>query len=266
MQIKILIIGDIVGKPGRKILQDKLPRLIERWSLSFVIANGENAAGGSGITLETMEEILKAGVDCITSGDHVWKKKEVVSLLEKDRRLLRPENYGERAAGSGVGLYKTRTGHEIGVVNLLGRVFMKPCDCPFKAAERAVSSLSHKTKIILVDMHAEATSEKVAMGWMLDGRVSAVFGTHTHIQTADERVLPKGTAYITDLGMTGPYESVLGRQTDRVLQAILTQMPCAFDVAKGDVRLCGALVTVDSDTGRALDIQRLVVKEMGENG
>jgi hypothetical protein len=261
MRIKVLTIGDIVGKPGRKILLDKLPRLIETWNLAFVIANGENVAGGSGITPETMEEILKAGVDCITSGDHVWKKKEIVPVLSKDHRILRPENYGERAAGSGVGLYKTRTGHEIGVVNLLGRVFMKPCDCPFKAAEKAVTSLSLKAKIIFLDMHAEATSEKVAMGWMLDGRVSAVYGTHTHIQTADERILPKGTAYITDLGMTGPYESVLGRETERVLHAILTQMPCTFDVARGDVRLCGALVTVDTDTGRAVEIQRVAVKE-----
>ena len=261
MRIKVLTIGDIVGKPGRKILLDKLPRLIETWSLAFVIANGENVAGGSGITPETMEEMLKAGVDCITSGDHVWKKKEIVPVLSKDHRLLRPENYGERAAGSGVGLYKTRTGHEIGVVNLLGRVFMKPCDCPFKAVEKAVTSLSLKAKMIFVDVHAEATSEKVAMGWMLDGRVSAVYGTHTHIQTADERVLPKGTAYITDLGMTGPYESVLGRETERVLHAILTQMPCTFDVARGDVRLCGALVTVDTDTGRAFEIQRVAVRE-----
>jgi hypothetical protein len=261
MRVKILTIGDIVGKPGRKILLDKLPKLIETWNLTFVIANGENVAGGSGITAETMAEIFKAGVDCITSGDHIWKKKETVQILSKEPRLLRPENYGDRAAGSGVGLYKTRTGHEIGVVNLLGRVFMKPCDCPFKAAEKTVTSLSLKAKTIFVDVHAEATSEKVAMGWMLDGRVSAVFGTHTHIQTADERILPKGTAYITDLGMTGPYESVLGRETDRVLHSILTQMPCVYDVATGDVRLCGALVTVDTDTGRAVDIQRVVVRE-----
>ena len=261
MRIKILAIGDIVGKPGRQILLDKLPKLITAWELAFVIANGENAAGGSGLTPETMGEILKAGVDCITSGDHVWKKKEIVPILSKDHRILRPENYGERAAGSGVGLYKTRTGHEIGVVNLLGRVFMKPCDCPFKAAEKVVAGLSLKTKMIFVDMHAEATSEKVAMGWMLDGRVSAVYGTHTHIQTADERVLPKGTAYITDLGMTGPYASVLGREVDRVLQSILTQMPCTFDVARDDVRVGGALMTVDTDTGRAVDIQRVMVKE-----
>ena len=261
MKVKVLAIGDIVGKPGRKILLDKLPKLIAAWDLAFVIANGENAAGGSGITADTMDEIFKAGVDCITSGDHIWKKKEIVQILSKEPRLLRPENYGDRAAGSGVGRYKTRTGHEIGVVNLLGRVFMKPCDCPFKAAEKAVTSLSLKTKLIFVDMHAEATSEKVAMGWMLDGRASAVYGTHTHIQTADERVLPKGTAYITDLGMTGPYESVLGRELDRVLQSILTQMPCMFDVAKKDVRLCGALVTADTETGRAVDVQRVVVKE-----
>ena len=261
MQIRVLAIGDIIGKPGRKVLLDKLPRLIETLNLAFVIANGENAAGGSGVTADTLEEILKAGVDCVTSGDHVWKKKEVLPLLSKDHRLLRPENYGDRAAGSGIGLYKTRTGHEIAVVNLLGRVFMKPCDCPFGAAEHALSRLASKTRLIFVDMHAEATSEKVAMGWMLDGRVSAVFGTHTHIQTADERVLPKGTAYITDLGMTGPYDSVLGRETDRVLQAILTQMPTVFDVAKGDVRLCGALITADTETGRATAIQRVVVKE-----
>ncbi len=261
MRINVLVIGDVVGKPGRKILQDKLPALIEKHSLAFVIANGENAAGGSGLTPETAGELLKAGVDCITSGDHVWKKKEAVPLLSTDKRVLRPVNYGDRAAGSGCGLYKARTGHDIAVVNLLGRVFLKPVDCPFKAAEQSVASLSLKTKIILVDMHGEATSEKVAMGWMLDGRVSAVFGTHTHIQTADERVLPKGTAYITDLGMTGPYESVLGRETERVLQAILTQMPCTFDVARGDVRICGALVTVDSDTGRALQIERIVVRE-----
>jgi metallophosphoesterase (TIGR00282 family) len=261
MQIKVLAIGDIVGKPGRKVLLDKLPRLIESWNLAFVIANGENLAGGSGITADTLADVLKAGVDCVTSGDHVWKKKEVVSLLSKEPRLLRPENYGDRAAGSGIGLYKTRTGHDIAVVNLLGRVFMKPCDCPFKAAEHALSRLETKARLVLVDMHAEATSEKVAMGWMLDGRVTAVFGTHTHIQTADERILPKGTAYITDLGMTGPYDSVLGRETDRVLQAILTQMPTVFDVATSDARLCGAVITLDTDTGRAADIRRVALRQ-----
>ena len=263
MDLNVLMLGDVVGKPGRRILRERLKESRDRMNVGFCVVNGENAAGGSGITGDTAREILDAGADVITTGDHVWKQKEAATLLTENHSILRPENLGPHAVGVGHAVFETGQGTKIGVVNLLGRVFMNPCDCPFRAAEAVVAELSAEAKVILVDMHCEATSEKIAMGWFLAGKVSAVVGTHTHVQTADECVLPEGTAYITDLGMTGPHDSVLGRRTDRVLEAVLTSMPKSFNVAKGDVRMCGVLVTIDTGTGHALAIERVVVAEDG---
>lgn len=259
MKLKILALGDIVGRPGREIIEKKLPQLIKEEAIDFVVANGENSAGGSGITLEVAEKLFSAGLDVITTGDHIWKKKEIIPVLEREPRILRPANYSPLAKGRGWVVVEDHGGHLIGVINLMGRVFMQPVDCPFRTVDQILKEVSKKTCIILLDMHAEATSEKIAMGWYLDGRVTAVVGTHTHVQTADERVLPGGTAYITDLGMTGPYRSILGRDIDRVLKAIVTQMPTRFDVAEKDVRMSGAIITADPSTGKAEDIKRWVV-------
>jgi len=255
--VNILAIGDIVGRPGRRVLHDHLPDLMQREGVDFCVANAENAAGGSGLTVETARELLDLGIDVLTSGDHVWKKREILGLVDAEPRLLRPANLSPEAAGRGYGVYEARGGVRVGVVNLQGRTFMKPVDCPFRTVRRILEELSTQTAVLVVDFHAEATAEKVAMGWFLDGQASAVVGTHTHIQTADERLLPNGTAYLTDLGMTGPYESVIGRRTDRVLKALITQMPQSFDVAKRDRRLCGALIAVEPETGRATSIRRV---------
>jgi metallophosphoesterase (TIGR00282 family) len=261
MIFKTLILGDIVGRPGREVIEKHLPALIQKGGIDFAVANGENASGGSGITPEVAKKLFASGLDAITTGDHVWKKKEVLQLLETEPRILRPANYSPMALGKGWTVVESRGGIPVGVINLLGRIFMQPIDCPFRAVDEVLKEVSGRAKVIFVDMHAEATSEKIAMGWYLDGRVSAVVGTHTHVQTADERVLPGGTAYITDLGMTGPYKSVLGRDIDRVLKAIITQMPTRFYVAEKDVRMSGAVITVDSSTGKAQEIKRLVLHE-----
>jgi hypothetical protein len=258
VDFRILLIGDIVGAPGRRAIEVALPKLVERNRIDFVIANAENAAGGSGLTPEIADELFSRGVDVITTGDHVWRQKEIVPRLETDNRILRPANYPRSASGKGYALVEAKNGVKVAVLNILGRIFMQPANCPFDTADAIVSEMSMDTGVIVVDMHAEATSEKVAMGWFLDGRVSAVLGTHTHIQTADERVLPGGTAYITDVGMTGPYDSVIGRVKEKVLAALMTAMPRHFDVAEGDIRLGGALVTVDSDRGRAKAIERVM--------
>lgn len=261
MKINVLVIGDIVGKPGRIILKNKLKTYIDRENIHVCIANGENAAGGAGITEEIAKELFSYGVDVITTGDHVWDKKDILHFLETNRDILRPANYSPLAVGRGYVVKDSRLGIPIAVINLLGRVFMKPVDCPFRAVDDILKIISKETKVIFVDMHAEATSEKIAMGWYLDGRVSAVFGTHTHVPTADERILPKGTAFISDLGMTGPHESVLGRKIECVLKAIITQMPTRFEVAEGDVRINGAMIVVDSQTGQADSIRRVEIKE-----
>jgi hypothetical protein len=255
--MKIFFIGDIVGRPGRQVLSERLPGFLQGEAIDFCIANGENAAGGSGLTVEVMKELLRLPIDVLTSGDHIWCKKEIVPAADTEERLLRPANLSPEAAGRGAGLYQARNGIAVGVINLQGRTFMKPCDCPFHTARRLVEELRKKTRVIIVDMHAEATSEKAAIAWFLDGQVSAVLGTHTHVQTADERILPGGTAFITDVGMTGPHKSIIGRRIDRVLQAALTQMPVPFDVAKEDRRISGAVVTVREDTGGATDIKRV---------
>lgn len=260
MKIKILVIGDIVGRPGRDFLKDKLSELLRQKEISFCVANAENTAGGSGITPEITEELLSYGINVLTSGDHIWKRKEIIPILDANPRLLRPANYSSEAAGKGFNIFDTAQGHSIAVINLVGRTFMPPVNCPFHAVDEILSEVSTKTNLILVDFHAEATSDKVAMGWHLDGKVGFLFGTHTHIQTADERILPGGTAYITDLGMTGPYDSVLGRKIEKVLSVFITGVPTHFDVAEDDVRLCGALVTLDTSSGKALSIERIVIK------
>ena len=254
--VKILFIGDIVGKPGRTLVRDAVRRLVEHWDIDLVVANVENAAGGNGITRETGEAIRDAGVEVMTSGNHIWDKREALGYIEMEPRLLRPANY-PAAPGHGHLVVEARDGTPVAVVNLMGRVFMAPLDNPFAVADALLAELRERAAVILVDFHAEATSEKIAMGWHLDGRVSAVVGTHTHVQAADERILPEGTAYITDVGMTGPHDSVIGVEKGVVLQRFRTSMPARFDTATGDVRLHAVVVTVAAESGRATAIDRL---------
>ena len=250
-----------MGRPGREVVAELMPGLIREHDLSFVVVNAENVAGGSGLTPETVKPLFDGGVDCITAGDHVFQRKEILPLLETDARILRPANYAAQASGKGFTVLRGRKGERVGVISLLGRVFMKPIDDPFAAVDAILARLAGETDILIVDFHAEATSEKVAMGWYLDGRVTAVVGTHTHVQTADEQILPKGTAYITDLGMTGPHASVLGREVDKVVRALTTGMPTHFDVASEDVRMCGVLITADPLTHKATAIERVAIKK-----
>ena len=257
--MKILFLGDIVGRPGRAAVRQLLPYLKESEKIDVVIANAENAAGGSGITPRIVEELEEYGVDVITSGDHIWKKKEIYDYLDKNDHVVRPANYPEGAPGMGGTVVKVG-GKKVGVINLIGRVFMDAVDCPFKAAQKEVDRIKQETKIIIVDLHAEATSEKVAMGWFLDGKVSAVIGTHTHIQTADEKILPEGTAYITDCGMTGPYDSVIGRKKEEILRRFITQLPTRFETAESGVEMHGVIVEIDDATGKALNIKRVQEK------
>lgn len=255
--MNILFIGDIVGSPGRQAVKEIMPPLIKKKKIDFVIANAENAAGGSGITPDTAEELFGCGVDVLTSGDHIWKKKEVFDMLDRDKRILRPANYPKGAPGAGATVVESQDGLKVGVINLLGRVFIGTLECPFKTAQELTEQVRKKTSIIIVDIHAEATSEKIALGRFLDGTVSAVIGTHTHVQTADEQILSKGTAYITDAGMTGPFDSIIGRKVDQILTRFLTQMPTRFEMATDDIRLQGIIVEIDEKTGKALDIKRV---------
>jgi metallophosphoesterase (TIGR00282 family) len=255
--IRVLVIGDIVGEPGRRVCETMVPALRQRERLDFVVANGENIAAGSGITEATLQTLLQNGVDVVTTGDHVFKKREVYDLLKRSRRILRPANYPVGAHGFGSSVYDIVGMCSIGVVNLLGRVFLQTVDCPFQRITPIVEELRQKTRIVIIDFHAEATSEKIAMGWYLDGKVSCVYGTHTHVQTADETILPQGTAYITDIGMTGPCRSVLGRDIEAVLHRFTTQMPAHFAVARDDIRLHGAIVEIDIATGKAVSIRRI---------
>jgi hypothetical protein len=257
--MRILFIGDIVGKPGRKAIQGLLEKLISEYEIEFTIANGENAAGGIGITPAIALEILNEGVDVITSGNHIWAKKEIIPFLDEESRILRPANYPAQVPGRGRGLFQLRNSEKIAVLNLEGRVFMKHLDCPFRVGEKEVEWLRKETHTIVVDFHAEATSEKMAMGWFLDGRVSALLGTHTHVQTSDERILDGGTAYITDVGMTGPLDSVIGIRKEIALDRLLTQIPWKFDVATEDVELQGVVIEVDGLTGKSKNIQRIRV-------
>lgn len=254
---RVLAVGDVVGSPGRRACMEIIPRLRKQEAIDFVIANGENVAGGSGVTESTCSDLFNHGVDVITSGDHVFKKKEAEELLNRHNRILRPANYPRSVPGHGSTIVRTQQGWKVGVINLIGRVFLKTVDCPFEIGGRAVDELLKETQIIFVDIHAEATSEKVALGWFFDGKVSGVFGTHTHVQTADERILPKGTGYITELGMCGPYHSVIGRRIDQVFQMFQTQMPVRLDVAEEDARISGAVFEINPETGKAISIRRV---------
>ena len=256
--MNILMVGDVFGEPGRAAIARLLPGLRQQHAIDLCVVNVENAAGGFGVTPAMARQFLEQGADVMTSGNHIWDKKEIVEYIVKENLLLRPANFPAGTPGSGFITVKAGP-HRVAVLNLMGRVFMAPIDCPFRKADEVLPDLRRDTPIILVDMHCEATSESQAMGWYLDGRVSAVVGTHRHVQTADERVLPGGTAYITDLGMTGPTEGVIGVDRELILQRFLSQMPARFEPAKGPAALHGVVIVVDPDTGRASDIRRLRV-------
>ena len=262
--MRIFFIGDIVGSPGRNAVIKFLNKIKSENNIDVVLANGENASGGFGLTPGNAKELLNCGIDVITSGNHIWDKKEIIEFISSEGRVLRPANYPEGIPGNGRILINTRFGEKVGIISLVGRVFMDNIDCPFTVSCREISKLSIETDIIIIDFHAEATSEKIAMGWFLDGKVSAVIGTHTHVQTADEKILPKGTAYISDVGMTGSMNSVIGINKDIVIEKFLTCMPKKFEVAKGDVQLNGVIVDIDSNTGKSTSIQRIGIPLHGD--
>jgi metallophosphoesterase (TIGR00282 family) len=254
--LNILFIGDIVGAPGRRAVEELLPRLVAGHAIDLVVANGENASGGIGITPQVAEQLLNQGVDLLTSGNHIWKHKEILPYLKDTDRLLRPANDPPGAPGRGHTILETAGGEPVAVINLEGRVFMNPLPCPFRTVDDILAVLPPEVKVILVDMHAEATSEKQALGWHLDGRVSAVIGTHTHVQTADERILPGGAGYITDIGMTGPVDSVIGMRREGILERFLTALPQPFKVASQNIQLQGAVLTINPQ-GRCQNITRI---------
>jgi metallophosphoesterase (TIGR00282 family) len=260
MQIRLLFVGDIVGEPGRLMVRDFVPKLRQQLAVDFVIANGENMAGGFGITPETFQEITQAGVDVVTGGNHTFDKKEGIPVLESEPFVLRPANYPAKTPGRGWCTVSNQHGKKIAVINVMGRVFMDPLDCPFAKVDELLAQLPSDVGAILVDFHAEATSEKVAMGWHLDGRASFVVGTHTHIPTGDARILPQGTAYLTDAGMTGPYDSVIGVKKEIIVSRFVTRRGRKFETASGDPWLCGAVVTVDAASRRAIDIQSIRIE------
>jgi len=255
--VKLLFIGDIVGRPGRFALSALLDKLVDRHAIDMVIANGENAAAGFGLTPDIARELFGYGVDVLTSGNHIWDKREIYGLLDRDEPILRPGNYPEGLPGRGYGIFTTPGGSKIGILNLEGRVFMNNLECPFRTADALIETLKKETSVIFVDFHAEATSEKVALGHYLDGKVTAVVGTHTHVQTADETILPGGTAYLTDAGMTGSHDAVIGIRKELAIERFLTQLPVRFEVAKKDPILCGVVVTVDAKSAKALAIERV---------
>jgi metallophosphoesterase (TIGR00282 family) len=259
--MNILFIGDIVGRPGRDLVHRGLRGLVEYYGIDLVIANAENSANGFGITRDIGHTLLEWGVDVMTSGNHIWDKKEVLEYIVTEPRLLRPANYPAGVPGRGSYVAQTGDGRAVGVINLMGRVFMVPIDDPFAVALREIEAIRHKTRIIFVDMHAEATSEKIAMGWHLDGKVTAVVGTHTHVQTADDRILPNGTAYLTDAGMTGPHDSIIGMEKEPSLARFLNGMPTKFEPASGNPRLNGVVIEADDKTGRATKITRISCSE-----
>jgi metallophosphoesterase (TIGR00282 family) len=259
--MRLLFIGDIFASAGRRIVANQLQRLVTSENVDLVIANGENSAGGFGITPSIAQELFALGIEVITTGNHVWDKREVYDWFEREPRLLRPANYPESLPGRGLYLGKTRAGLPYAVLNLQGRVHMATIDCPFRKADELIARIPPEVKVRFLDFHAEATSEKVAMGWYVDGRVSAMVGTHTHIPTADARLLPQGTAYQTDSGMTGPYESVIGVERDTVLHRFLTQMPVRFEAAKGWVELRGVLVDINENTGLATAIRPVAIQD-----
>jgi len=265
LKINILCIGDIVGRPGRHALSQLLDGMVKEHNVDCVIANAENAAGGSGLTPQIYNKLCRYGVHLITLGDHVYRKKDIIPTLESTDNIVRPANLSPQAAGSEFAVYHTAKGIRVAVVTLIGRIFMKPADCPYAKIDSLLGKLKTEADIVIVEMHAEATSEKIAMGIYLDGKVGCVFGTHTHVVTADEKIQPKGTAYITDIGMTGAHDSVLGRNTDAVIKSFRTQMPFPFSVATKDVRISGILVTVDSNSKHAESIKRIQVREEANN-
>lgn len=255
--LRVLFIGDVVGSPGRKIISKVLPGLIASKELGLVVANAENAAGGSGLTPKCYDELIEAGVDALTMGDHVYRKDDIFPLFESTDNICRPINFPEDSPGEEIVVVNSRDGSPVAVLTALGRTFMRPVDCPFRAADRALARIRANIKVIIIDIHAEATSDKQVFARYVDGRVSAVLGTHTHVPTADEQILPKGTAYQTDVGMTGPYDSIIGRRVDRVTSAALSFLPQAFDVATGNPRLCGAMIDIDRESGKAVAIERV---------
>lgn len=252
------MIGDIIGKPGRKIVANFLPELIAAYQIDFIVVNGENSAGGFGITPPVARDLFDLGIHCITSGNHIWDKKEIYEYIASERRLLRPANYAPSTPGQGVYITDAESYGQVAIINLIGRVFMGPSDCPFRTVDTLLAGLPSTVKMILVDMHGEATSEKIAMGHYLDGRVSAVLGTHSHVVTADESILPNGTAYITDVGMTGPVDSVIGVKKELILKKFLSNMPLKYEVASGAVALRAVVINVDPDTGKSDRIMRVV--------
>ena len=259
-KIRVLFLGDIIGRPGRKALEKHLPSLMDKHAPSLIVANAENAAGGIGITQEVGQELLTQ-VHVLTSGNHIWDKHEGIAYLGKEPRLLRPANYPPLNPGKGSYIFHDEKDRKVGILNLQGRVFMEPIDCPFRVADKEVQALKEITVMVVVDFHAEATSEKQAMGWYLDGRVSAVVGSHTHVPTADERILPKGTAYITDVGMIGAWNSVIGIRRDRALDRFLTARPQRFEPGKGGILFSAVVVEVDTGSGKALSVEREIIIE-----
>jgi len=255
--VKILFIGDVNGRAGRNLVREHLSRLVDRHGIDYAVANVENAADGFGITPPLVQELEGHGLDVMTSGNHIWDKAEILPYIEEHRTLLRPHNFPPGTPGTGIHLGSTAAGVPVAVVNLMGRVFMSPLPCPFRTADQTLQEIRNRCRVILVDIHAEATSEKVALGWYLDGRVSAVIGTHTHVQTADERILPGGTAVITDVGMTGARDSVIGIEKDLAIRKFLHQMPVRFACARKNPRLCAVVVEVDESTGRSRGIERI---------
>lgn len=258
--MRILFVGDIVGSPGRRIVKDRLADIVEQQKIDLAIVNCENAASGFGITPRLAEELFAAGAEVLSGGNHIWDRKEIFDYFPQQPRLLRPANFPEGLPGSGLYVGTARNGAGYAVLNLQGRTFMAPLDCPFRAAERELARIPKGAKVILVDMHAETTSEKQAMGWFLDGKVSAVVGTHTHVATADAHVLPNGTAFITDVGMTGPHDSIIGMTKEPIIERFLNSLPARFEVAEGDVQMHTVLIDVDEATGRARSIERLVFR------
>ncbi len=261
--MKLLFIGDVIGKPGRDVLAARLRKLQRRYEADFTVVNAENSAGGRGITPQIVDETFDLGVDVITSGNHIWAQSSIEQVLVSEARVLRPDNYPAGAPGSGLFLGTSRSGHSVAILNLQGRIFMPPIDCPFAAVDRLIEEIGSSAKLIFLDMHAEATSEKLSMGWYCDGRVTAVLGTHTHVPTADARVLPGGTAYCTDVGMTGPYDSVIGTRPDLAIERVLTARPVRFQVASGGLAVAGAVVEADPETGEAVGIETFVDPPFG---
>ncbi|MEW9667711.1 TIGR00282 family metallophosphoesterase [Ammoniphilus sp. 3BR4] len=258
--MRILFIGDIVGKGGRETLIELLPKLKRKYQPLFTVVNGENAAGGRGITAAISKSFYEAGVQAITMGNHTWDNKEIFEFIDRESKLVRPANFPPGTPGVGYTYIKSNQA-ELAVVNLMGRTFLPPLDCPFRIAEELIEKIRQRTPYIFVDFHAEATSEKQAMGWFLDGKVSAVVGTHTHVQTGDARILPKGTAYLTDVGMVGPYDSILGMETDAVLKKFLTQLPVRFEVASGRNQLNAVIIDLHKETGKGIKIKPIRIDE-----